>query len=656
MSEIRFGRLVLTNFQKIRSLTIEMAGCNVDISGENTTGKTTVANSIAYALYGKSSLGQTDFAVKTLGPDGEPLHNLEHSVELTLLVDGRPLVLKRAFREIWTKPKGQAQRVFSGHETVFAVDGVPVSKKEYEARVAAIADEETFRLLTSPVYFAEQLHWQKRRALLLAIVGDLADAEVIASNKALADLPAILGDRSLQDHKAVIAARRTAINKELSTLPARIDEATRNLPNITGIVPDALDSDIAKLRQDAEARRAAKAQIASGGAVAEAKVRLREIESELQRIKNEHAAAEQERVADLDDAVTQADKRAAAERDKIPNAEQAVRDSEQRVDEFTRKRQTLLTAYEAIGARQFLYEEGATTCPSCGQPLPAERLQEAREHAESEFNRKRAEDLEANVRQGTTARDDLARWTNQQQQAKSNLAGIRDRLATAEREIESAKAARSAVEPHPITDRPDYVEASAKQRDTEAEISRLQADSSGAVAKIDEEIQGLEGSIETLEGAKASVKLHADGIARIEELRGQEETLTAELESLERQLYLADEFTRSKVALLEGRINAKFRLARFRLFNPLVNGGLEEVCEVAVAGVPYSSLNHGHRVAAGVDVINTLAEHFGVSAPIVLDNAEALTVDIPTDAQVIRLTVSDDKALHVELANERQAV
>lgn len=72
MKDIRIGRLTLTNFQKIRSLTIEMGGADVNALGRNGEGKTTLANAIAYALYGKSSLGQTDFAIKTLGPDGEP--------------------------------------------------------------------------------------------------------------------------------------------------------------------------------------------------------------------------------------------------------------------------------------------------------------------------------------------------------------------------------------------------------------------------------------------------------------------------------------------------------------------------------------------------------------------------------------------------------
>ena len=51
----------------------------------------------------------------------------------------------------------------------------------------------------------------------------------------------------------------------------------------------------------------------------------------------------------------------------------------------------------------------------------------------------------------------------------------------------------------------------------------------------------------------------------------------------------------------------------------------------------------------GLDIINTLSEHFGFQAPIFVDNAEAVTQLIETSAQVISLVVSaEDKVLRVE--------
>ena len=105
------------------------------------------------------------------------------------------------------------------------------------------------------------------------------------------------------------------------------------------------------------------------------------------------------------------------------------------------------------------------------------------------------------------------------------------------------------------------------------------------------------------------------------------------------------------MSLLESKINSRFRLARFRLFEQQVNGALNEVCEVlGPDGVPYNGgLNHAARINTGIDIINTLAQQYGFLAPIFVDNAEAVTQLIETPAQVIRLVVSEaDKTLRVD--------
>ncbi|NLL89347.1 MAG: hypothetical protein GX228_10610, partial [Firmicutes bacterium] len=165
----------------------------------------------------------------------------------------------------------------------------------------------------------------------------------------------------------------------------------------------------------------------------------------------------------------------------------------------------------------------------------------------------------------------------------------------------------------------------------------------------------ISGAIQALEQAKARFEARESGLKRIEELKAEERKLAAEYEELERQLYLTEEFIRTKVRLLEEKINSKFKLARFKLFNTLVNGGIEECCETTFQGIPYSNLNNGARLNIGLDIINTLAEHYGFEAPIFVDNAEAVTQLIPTTGQQIRLIVSaQDKKLRIELAEKKE--
>ena len=58
------------------------------------------------------------------------------------------------------------------------------------------------------------------------------------------------------------------------------------------------------------------------------------------------------------------------------------------------------------------------------------------------------------------------------------------------------------------------------------------------------------------------------------------------------------------------------------------------------------------RINIGVDVISTIAEHYGVKVPLVVDNAESVTSMLNIDTQVIRLVVSEnDKELRVVYEN-----
>lgn len=120
-------------------------------------------------------------------------------------------------------------------------------------------------------------------------------------------------------------------------------------------------------------------------------------------------------------------------------------------------------------------------------------------------------------------------------------------------------------------------------------------------------------------------------------------------ETLERELYIMDEFTRAKVNMLESKINSQFKAARFQLFTENINGGLEECCNSLYLHIPYTSMNNSARINIGLDICNTLSDYYGVSLPCFIDNAEAVTNLFLTKSQQIRLIVSEpDKTLRKE--------
>ena len=152
------------------------------------------------------------------------------------------------------------------------------------------------------------------------------------------------------------------------------------------------------------------------------------------------------------------------------------------------------------------------------------------------------------------------------------------------------------------------------------------------------------------------IKRNGEIQTRIADLESKEKLLATEFEKFQEELFLIEEFIRAKVSMLTDAINSKFKMARFKLFDVQINGGINECCEATYNGVPYASLNHGAQVNVGLDIINTIAEYAGFAPFIFIDNCESLTSVIETRGQQIRLIVSKaDPVLRVETF-EGQAV
>ena len=182
----------------------------------------------------------------------------------------------------------------------------------------------------------------------------------------------------------------------------------------------------------------------------------------------------------------------------------------------------------------------------------------------------------------------------------------------------------------------------------EKKISEKKEGSGEAVAECQAEIAKIEDRIEELQKEELQIEANTRIDVRITELKGQERKLSAEYEKLEKELYLTEQFIRTKVAMLEDKINSKFKIAQWKLFDEQINEGLKECCVVTVDGVPYPSMNNAARIQSGIDIIKTLSEHYDKILPIWLDNAEAVTNIPDTKAQQIRLVVSlKDKTLRI---------
>lgn len=643
---MRLLALTLRNFKGIRELILNAQGKNTDVYGDNATGKTTINDAINWLLFDKDSQNKKDFAIKTLDENNQPIHGMEHEVEGAFDLNGKQITLRKVYKEKYTKQRGSATETFTGHTTDYFIDGVPVQLKEYQARIAEIADESIFKLLTSPTYFNEVLHWQKRREILLQVCGDVSDADVIASDPKLSKLPDVLKGRKTEEHEKVIKVQLTKINDELKTIPIRISEAQRNLPDISNLIIEALPKDIATLAAQIKEKQQELGRIESGGQIAELKKQLAEAETAQSKAENEVRRKHNEDADKLRKGLADVREQVSSREREIRNFQRDITDNEAKVARFTDEKELLLKEWYKIDGQDFKHEE-ENSCPACGQALPEEQVQDAHDKALASFNlhkSKQLDDINARGKELATA---IKAALELIEEYKKKIEVITSKMGELDKEGAQLLAQITALVDNPL------VTANDPNIDRlKAEICSLKDGNQDAIDKVKAEIRAIQDDKETLEKELAKVDQWNKGKARIEELGQQQKKLAGDYEDLQKELILIEQFTRAKVSMLTDKINSRFRYARFKLFEEQVNGGLVECCETLYEGVPYSSgLNNGHRGIVGLDIIDTLSEHKGFYPPIIYDNAESVTALPEMKSQMICLYVSEaDKKLRVEVA------
>lgn len=648
MKKIKLLNLTLKNFKGIKSLELDAEGNDLKAYGDNATGKTSIFDGFLWLLFNKDSNNKTDFAIKTL-VDGKEVDNLEHEVAATFTIDNVPLALRKVYKEKWAKKRGAPMAEFTGHKTDYFIDSVPVNKKEYERKVGYIVDEDIFKLLTNPLYFNEQVKWQDRRTTLLEVCGDVEIEDVLAFNSELKDLPAILKGRTIEDHRKVIAAKRAEINKELDRIPVRIDELN-NASNELLSNPEQLTADLAKIEIEIDEAKAQISNIKNGAAVTNKKNNLRQIEMDLESIKRELESEATDKGYQVNAKIQEEKSNQSIMQRKLDDAKHRIEVGESDITEFDKKLVKLREDFNLEDAKQFEHKE-ACECPTCGQELPEEQLTVA-DKAIAEFNTKKSGELERIQTLGKAIASDKEETLKRIAESEKVIAQLQEDVAKKEEAINKLNIQLNELRDEVKNARtnPKYTDKVAEMSTTQAEVKSLEANASETATEIEKEVVDLKtkrselnSQIAAHDQAKASAK-------RVAELEEQQKELATEFENLERELYLTEQFIRSKVELLESKINSKFKYARFKLFATQVNGGLQEICETTYQGIPFSSgLNNAARINVGIDIINTLSEHYGIQAPIFVDNAEAVTRIADTDSQLISLVVSEpDKQLRIE--------
>ena len=672
--QIILKSLHIENFKGIKNLDVNFSN-KTSIKGQNAAGKTTIFDAFTWLLFNKNSAGEEKFNVRPLDKDGNRIDNVEIKVVGVLDVDGKEAMLSKVQKQNWVKKRGTDTVTLQGNPNSFEIDGYPKSETDYKAFIAGLINDDLFRMLTNPQYFSS-LKWKEQRDILMKLTTEVSDVELAQTDSQYAPLLSELEKApSTDDIRAKFSKALTEWKKKQAEIPVRIDEAEKSKVDVDVAEQELLKTDLERQIKEIELQMKSSSKVIDD--LEQQKFELQFEINDCKRKANESLIKERrslddrkdeatikfndlhKQIAKLESEIVEKKKRIPAlESEKAELGKQYMSEKEKAFDE---------TPY-LFDESKWKFDESTTVCSLCGQKLPEDRIEQLKADFEEKkakakedaaerlktiresFNNHKVTELNRIASLGTDKKSEIETMKSDIEDAEKKLPELR------EQETEQIKIKNECIkklselpEEADLSTNEDYKALMKKEADLQAQIDSARANSTDTSA-----LEQKKAELETaLEDAKAIIAQAAKNVEideRIAELQAEQKEIGQKVADQEQMLYLLESFIRYKLDKVSDSINSHFKTVNFKLFEMQLNGGMKDCCECTVNGVPYSTLNSGHRIVAGLDIIRSLSELYGVSVPIFVDNAESLNeFNVPDmDAQLILLSVSEDKQLKVE--------
>lgn len=674
MKVIKLVSVSFENFKKLNR-TVEFGEKKTQIFAMNRTGKSSMADGIFWVLFGKSSTGKSEgkeFHPRPYDSLGIDVDHVDVVAELVLLVDGVEVVLRKTQRQNWVRKRGTTTEVHEGDKNIYAWNNVEISETEFKRRITDIVSEKNFMLITDPTAFF-RLSKQEKLDLILSLISNVTEEQILMEAGGFDELLKFVRDgKKLEEVKATSKRSISDMTKERDQISAFINERSKDIVDMDvsdiEFQRNAINEKIAEIDQKIEDSTAA---VTEYDEKSKNIIELKMKQSENIRIANEGLVKQKREIQKRIDKAEN-DFQVAMQKQKM--AELEIERLNRIVESNKTLRAELAKKVETEEAKTFPeYVEpeplssAALVCPTCGQDLPEELKQRKIECFEKD-KKLHWEKYEADKGKFEADQSELLDKICQEGKAcveKINKA--KEDLETAKNFLESAKADKITANAdktkamEELAALPEQVDLSNNQEyealcmEIQAKEEALRNMNTGADyrTQLRDEKAEWETQLAEVNQKFAAVDKSDEAKDRVAELEKQFKDKVQLIADQERILMMCEEFQTAKDNYLTEEVNKHFENVRFQLFRQQKNGGVERVCDVYTKdGSPYgdNTTSGAEKLIMGLEVINVLSGIIGVSAPVIIDNAEKVSEgNMPEiDTQMIMLSVSNDEDFRIE--------
>lgn len=667
MKKIEVREIRLTDFKGQSEKKIGF-GHRAIVSGKNGCGKTTLADAFMWVFCDK------DYSLKS-NPDIRPDDGREclPRVDIDLVIDGKPVSVAKFQKRTESKPKdGKPGKVALSNK--YEINGVPKAERDFKADLKERGfDFDNFLMLSHMEIFTDLKDADARKILFSMSDGaGKSDLEIAKTVPDCAELVPLLETYKADEIKAMNSATLKKAEEQLKAIPNQI----------IGMEQSKVDTDVAELELQKNALQEQlsdlEKQIAQAGneKAGEIKAELAGLRTKLLEIDSKAKANLLEQKSSVCNKVSTLELDRNIKTSELNRKTSALESLRAQKKDLLEKLQNARTRYPKIKDTEWdntvlesikseTFKDADTICPTCGQNLPPEQIEQLKSRfeqkkqerinqqlkAKEEWEQDKKRKIDEVIQVGNKASVDMKEAHKQEETLTSEISKLTDELEQIKTSLDAENKNLEAIPKEPdFSGNAEYQQILASIKEKQQELNSLD-DGEETKKQLSEQLSGKKQELavvnQKIGEANNNVRID-EQIEKLQESQKQYGQSKADAQMILDEL---KSLSMAKNTALEDSVNQYFDGVKVELFDTQKNGEVVDACIWYVQDKDgnwkklVGNANTALMMKGKIAIMDGLQKFYGVSYPIFVDCAAELDNSslsgIKADAQLIFLKVSE---------------
>lgn len=667
MKKIEVREIRLTDFKGQQEKKIEF-GHRTVVSGKNGCGKTTLADAFMWVFCDK------DYSLKS-NPDIRPddgrecLPRADNDIE----IDGKPVSVAKFQKRSESKPKdGKPGKVALSNK--YEINGVPKAERDFKADLKERGfDFDNFLMLSHMEIFTDLKDADARKILFSMSDGaGKSDLEIAKTVPDCAELVPLLETYKADEIKAMNSATLKKAEEQLKAIPNQI----------IGMEQSKVDTDVAELELQKSALQEQisdlEKQIAQSGneKAGEIKAELAGLSTKLLEIESKAKADLLEKKSSVCNKVSTLELDRNIKTSELNRKTSALESLRTQKKDLLKKLQDARTQYSEIKDTEWdsstlenieseTFKDADTICPTCGQNLPSEQIEQLKGRfeqkkqerinqqlkAQEEWEQEKKRKLDEVIQTGNKASADMKEAHKQEETLASEIFKLTEELEQIKTSLDAENKNMEAIPKEPdFSENAEYQQILASIKEKQQELNSLD-NGEEAKKQISEQLSDKKQELAAVNQKIGEANNNARIDEQIEKLQESQKQYAQNKADAQMILDELKSLSMAKNTALEDVVNQYFNGVKVKLFDTQKNGEVVDACIWYVQDKDggwkklIGNANTALMMKGKIAIMDGLQKFYGVSYPIFVDCAAELDnsslAGIKADAQLIFLKVAE---------------